>query len=174
MIDDVRALLRRWSLGQWVLRATMALAPVLALAATGLAGTAPRALLVVLVAALSVTYAGLPEGPFGTTAMGLVVVWWGFGLRDGLQPACLLAAALLLAAHVAGLLVAYGPDALPVDRGLLLLWLRRSGLALLLAPSLYVLAVLVRGHEAPGVWVVGLAAALVAVLVATVAFTGQE
>ena len=174
MIEDFRALLRRWSAGQWALRATMALGPVLALAATGLAGTAPKPLLVVIVAGLGLTYAGLPEGPFGTTAFGVVVVWWGFGLRDGLQPACLLAAALLLAAHVAGILVAYGPDGLPVDRGLLVMWLRRSALALLLAPSLYVVALLLRGHEAPGVWVAGLAAALVAVLVATVAFTAEE
>lgn len=170
-----REYLARWSAGQWGLRATMALGPVLALTATGLAGNAPRLVLVVLVTALALTYAGVPEGPFGTTAMGIVVVWWGLGLRDGLQPAALLAAALLLAAHVAGILAAYGPGELPIDRGLLVMWLRRWALALLLAPVLYALAVALRGRaEVPGVWVAGLAVALVAVLVATLAFSAED
>lgn len=165
----------RWSPGQWSLRLVMALGPVLALATTGLAGTSPKLLLAVIVAGLAAAYAARPDGPFGIIAMVIVVAWWGFGLRDGLQPAALLATVLLFASHVAGLLVAYGPGELPIDRGLLLMWLRRSVLALLLAPALYLLATVLRGRpEVPGVWVAGLAVALVAVLLTTVAFSAGE
>ena len=47
----------------------------------------------------------------------LVVGWWGVRVDDPLGPAVLLAAAALLAAHVAALLASYGPARLPVDRG---------------------------------------------------------
>ncbi len=159
-----------WTRGQWGLRVTMALGPVLALWSTTLAGVAPRVWLVLLVLGLSLAYSWLPESPTGLVAMAAVLIWWGVALRDGLQPAALLATACLLAAHVAGLLAASGPGDLPVDPATARRWLLRGGGAFLLALGLFAFGVLLRGQPEPsGVWVAGLAAALVVVAAAGLA-----
>ena len=156
--------LRRLTPGQWGLRATMVTGPVVALAATGLVGEWPAGWLVVLVAALGVGYAVLPETSVGTVAMGLVLAWWGIALRDGLHAEALIAAAALLAAHLAGVVAAYGPARMAVDRATTMLWVRRGAIVFMMAPLLYLFALWVRDQPEPeGLWVAGLAAALVAI-----------
>lgn len=168
-------LLRTLTPGQWVLRATMVVGLLVALLSTAAAGTAPKLWLVLLVAGLGVAYASLPEQSFGTVAIGVVLAWWGIGLRDGLHPAALLAAAGLLVAHLAGLLVAYGPDRMAVDRATVVLWARRGVTVFLLAPVLYLVAVGVRDQpEPPGLWVAGLGAALALVVVVGVGFAAGK
>ncbi|MGZ4448933.1 MAG: hypothetical protein ACXVWZ_10255 [Nocardioides sp.] len=166
----------RWPAGQVALRATMVLAPVLALQAGALAGTPPRLWLTLLVAALGLAWTRLPDAAFGTVALGVVVLWWAAGPgRHAPGPALLLAAALLVAAHVAGLLAAYGPSTLGVDRGLLRLWVGRAALALLLAPvALGVTLLAAPGRGGPGVWMAGLAVAFLALSLAGAAFAADE
>jgi hypothetical protein len=167
--------IRDWTPGQWGLRATAALGPVVALLATAPAGVPPRAWLVALVAVLSLVHARAPETPVGTIALGAVIVWWGVAFRDGPHAWAILAAACLVASHVAALVAGYGPDALGVDPATLRRWLVRGGAAFVLAPVVWVVAILLRGRpETPGIWVVGLAVALVAVVVATAALNREE
>lgn len=167
-------MIAEWTRGQWTLRAVAALGPVAAVLATAPAGVPPKPWLVLLVALLSVAHARLPESPVGILAMGTVIVWWGVAFRDGLHAWALPAAAALLASHVAALLAAYGPDRLGVDPATLRLWLVRAAVAFSLAPAVWALALLLRGRdETPGVWVAGLAVALAATVVATVALTRE-
>lgn len=163
--------LRIWTPGQWALRAVMVAGLLVALLATGPAGSWPAPWLVVLVGALGVAYALWPEPSFGTVAIGLVLAWWGLGLRDGLHPAALVAAAGLVASHVAGVVAAYGPDGMAVDRATVLLWARRGLLVFVLAPVVLGVALWVREQPDPGgIWVAGLAAALAAVVAAATVF----
>lgn len=163
-----------WTPGQWALRVTMVVGILVALASTTLVGVVPDWWLVLVVAGFSLGFARVPESHAGAVAMAFVVVWWGVSLRDGLHPEAILAAAGLLASHVAGLVAAYGPDELSVDAATVRRWLVRAFAAFLLAPALWLVAVLLRDRpEAPGIWVAGLAAALVATVVATVAFTQE-
>jgi len=167
-------MIAEWTRGQWALRVVAALGPVGAVLATAPAGVPPKPWLVGLVALLSVGHARLPESPVGILAMGAVIVWWGVAFRDGLHAWALPAAAALLASHVAALLAAYGPDRLGVDPATLRRWLVRAAVAFSLAPAVWALALLLRGRdEAPGVWVAGLAVALAATVVATVALTRE-
>ncbi len=168
-------MIRDWTPGQWGLRVVAALGPVVALLATAPAGVPPRPWLVILVALLSLAHARLPESPIGTVAMAAVIIWWGVAFRDGPHAWAILAAAALVASHVAALVAGYGPDALGVDPATMRRWLVRGGAAYVLAPAAWVAAVLLRGRsEAPGIWVVGLAAALVAVVVGTAALNREE
>jgi len=169
----------RLTAGQAVLRALVLLGPTLALLTTGLAGVLPAGWLVALVLVLSVAFAAMPESPFGTAALLVVVAWWGLAFRDGLHPQAVLAAAFLLVAHVAAVLASYGPGELPLDRDLARLWARRGLVVLASSPALWAVAVGLRGQPEPaGIWVAGLAAAFSATLVASLAFrvggTGGE
>lgn len=164
-----------WTPGQWALRVTMVVGILVALVSTGWVGALPDWWLVLLVAGLALGFARVPESHAGAVAMAFVVVWWGVSLRDGLHPEALVAAAGLLVSHVAGLIAAYGPDELSVDPATVRRWLFRGLASFLLAPAVWLAAVLLRDRpEAPGVWVAGLAVALLATIVATMAFTAQE
>ncbi|HEU4811957.1 MAG TPA: hypothetical protein VFT00_07430 [Nocardioides sp.] len=164
-----------WSPGQWALRVTMVLGVLVALASTTLVGVVPDWWLVLVVTGLALGFASSPESHAGAVAMAFVVVWWGVSLRDGLHPEALLAAAGLLASHVAGLLAAYGPDELSVDAATVRRWVFRGLASFLLAPAVWLVAVLLRDRpEAPGVWVAGLTVALIATVAASMAFTAQE
>ena len=107
-----------------------------------------------------------------------VLVWWVVALDDGLHPMVLVAVPALLVTHIASVLASYGPGEMPVERALILLWVRRGALLLLGAPLVWGLAVLLRDQpedpDQPGIWVVGLLAALVATVMAAVALTARR
>ena len=105
----------RMTLGEWVLRLLIAVTPALAALCTIGAGEGPPVYLVVLLLLLGAGFAAFPESAVGLVVIVLVLAWWGLGLRDGLDPWALPAAALLLAGHVAALLVSYGPGELELD-----------------------------------------------------------
>ena len=168
-------MIREWTTGQWALRVTAALGPVVAMLAAGPAGHPPTVVPVVLVAALSIAHGRLPESPIGTVAMAVVVVWWGLVSGDAVSPWALLAAAALLASHVAALVAAYGPDGLGVDPGTVRLWAARAATVFLIAPAVWAVTLVVRGRpELPWLWVAGLAVALAVTVVATLAVSGED
>ena len=141
------------------LRLVVLLGPVLALLGTGLSGPSPRGWLIALTVALALGFAAMPESALGTSVLCLVVVWWGLALDDvsGVPVEAAGAAVALLAAHVSALVMSYGPTGLPMNGAVLRTWLRRG---LLLAAA-------VDGQpEPPGIWVAGLAAAVVVCVVA--------
>ena len=163
-----------WTPGQWALRATVVAGLMVALLATGLRGVWPAWWFALLVAGLAVAFSLLPEAPMGTVATGLVLAWWGFAFRDGPHPQALLAAAGLLAAHVAAVLAGYGPRDLPLDPATVRLWAVRGVLVFLAAPAVFAVAILLRGQPEPvGIWVAGLAAALVTTVAAGFMLTGS-
>ena len=165
-------MIRRWGAGQWLLRGVIVAALLSALLATGLAGPAPSWWLVLLVAGLAGGFAVLPDSSIGTVAIGAVLAWWGVALRDGLQPAALLAAGCLVAAHVAATVAALGSDDMEVDLPTVRLWAARGAGVLLVAPALWVLARALEGtDEVAGVWPAGLLAALLATVAAGVVYS---
>ncbi|MGH3308104.1 MAG: hypothetical protein ACRDOX_10490 [Nocardioides sp.] len=166
---------RDWTPGQWALRATVVAGLMVALLATGLRGVWPDWWLVVLVACLAVAFSLVPEAAMGTVATGLVLAWWGFAFRDGPHPQALLAAAGLLTAHVAAVLTGYGPRDLPLDPATVRLWAVRSAVVFLAAPAVFAAATLLRGQPEPvGIWVAGLAAALVTTVAAGLVLSGSS
>jgi hypothetical protein len=163
---------RDWTPGQWALRVTVVAGLLVALFTTGLRGVWPSWWLVALVVGLGVAYSLLPETAFGTVSTGLVLAWWGFAFRDGPHAQALLAAAALLAAHIAAVLTAYGPRDLPLDPAMVRLWVARGAAVFLAAPAVFVVATLLRGQPEPvGIWVAGLAAALVTTVAAGLLLT---
>ncbi|MBA2953908.1 hypothetical protein GON03_06215 [Nocardioides sp. MAH-18] len=160
---------------QLVLRALVFLGPVVALVATGPAGHGPPWWLVVLVAVLAGAAAVAPDSPVGVGAGLVVLAWWTLSLRDGIPVSVAVAAVALTVGHLAALLASYGPRAMPLDAPTLRLWARRGALVLLTVPGAWLLARVVRGEpEQPGVWVVALAAACLAILGATAAMDVPE
>jgi hypothetical protein len=163
------------SRSQLVLRALIALGPVVAVLAAGPAGQWPPWWMLVATLVLAGGFAAFPESAFGAGAMLIVLAWWAAGLDDGLHPAVLVAAAALLVTHVAAVLTSYGPGEMPVDAPLVWLWVRRGALALLGVPLVWGLALLLDGEpEQPGIWVVGVAAGLAATVAAAVALTARQ
>lgn len=155
---------------QLALRALVLLGPLVALLATGPAGHGPPWWLVVVVAALAGASAVAPDSPVGVAAGLVVLAWWAVSLQDDLPVSVAVAAVALTVGHVAALLASYGPRAMPLDRPTLLLWARRGALVLLTVPGAWLLARTVRGEpEQPGLWVVALATACVAIVGASVA-----
>jgi hypothetical protein len=156
--------------GWWraaLLRAVVFLGPVVALLATGPAGNWPEAWVLVLTMVLSAGFATMPESAFGTMSLGVVVIWWGGGL-ERIAVEVLVAGSALLAAHLAALLLSYGPAQLPVDGRLVRRWLRRGMLAALSMPALWLLATALEDRpEPPGVWVAALVAGIVTCVVAS-------
>jgi hypothetical protein len=162
------------SRGQLVLRVLIFLGPVVALLAAGPAGRWPPWWVAAGMVVLAAAFAALPETAVGAGVMLAVLAWWAGALDDGLHPAVLVAATGLLVAHLAATLTGYGPDSMPVDPALIRLWVRRGVLLLLAVPLLWVAARGLDGQpEQPGIWVVGMAAALVATVAAAVALTAR-
>ncbi len=155
---------------QVVLRAVVLLGPMVAMLATGPAGHWAPWWLLLPVAALAAAGAVAPDTPIVAGAGLAVLVWWSVGLDAGAPAWALLAAAALVAGHVAALLAAYGPASMPVDRATVLVWVRRGVVVLLAAPGAWLVVRALRGEpEQPGVWILGVAAAFVATVVATLA-----
>ena len=128
-----------------------------------------------LTLALSVGFAAMPESMLGASCLGLVVIWWALAVPDGVPLTAIPAAALLLAAHVASVLLSYGPPALPIGGRVLRLWLRRAAVVGVAAPLVWVVGVVVDGQpEPPGIWVAGLGCAIVVCVVAATAVAVRE
>ena len=164
-------MIRRWSRGQWLLRATVLAGPLVALAATIPAGNGPPWWLVLLVAAITAAFAVYPDSAAGTGAYLLVVAWWGVGLRDGLHPAALVAAAGLLASHLAATVAAYGPSTVALDPAALRRWAVRGLLVLPAAVLAWVVAEAAQDQPEPaGLWAAGLAGLLVAIVAANLLY----
>jgi len=167
--------MRDWTPSQAAARALVLLLPLVALLASLPAGAEVWSTFFLLVLLLSAGAAFLTDSVLGMVAMLLVLFWWSTRVPHPLSPWVLVAAAGLLGAHVAATVADHGPGTLDLDRGLVQLWVRRGGQVFLAAPLVWVVALLADGAaEEPGIWVAGLAAALVAVLFTTVAFHFPE
>jgi hypothetical protein len=160
----------------WVLRAVAALGPTVALVAGVPEGYSPRWWLIVLVLAGGVGYALSPEHYVGLLVMVVVVVWWMWEVRGEMPVGALVASAALLAAHVSGLVLSYGPPRTAVIGPVRAVWLPRSAVVWLVAPVIWVVARGYRGHETPSLyWFLGIGVAAVgAVLVALAIPTADE
>jgi hypothetical protein len=171
--DGRLAELRRWPASALALRAVMVLAPVGAVLLAAPAGDAPPPPVLAIVLAASLGFARDPESGLGLLALGSVVAWWCLVQDDGLHPAVLPASVLLLVAHVAGLVAAYGPGGVRVDRAVGSVWFARSGLVALSAPLVWVVARVAgeAGEAGSGVplWEAGLGVAVLAVVAGALA-----
>ena len=166
--------LSRETRARLVLRAVVLAAPVLALLAAR-PDDWPHGWYVALTVALSVGFAAMPESALGTACLALVVFWWSLAAADGVPASAIPAALLLLAAHVAAVLLSYGPPALPVGAALLGRWVRRYAAVAAAAPLVWLVAVAVDGQPEPrGIWVLGLGCAVVLCIVAAVAVTVED
>jgi hypothetical protein len=162
----------RLSVSQQVARAWIVLGTLVATLATGPAGHWPPWWVLVAILALAVGFAGLPDSSAGAGTLVAVLCWWTLSLSTGVGPMALVAAAALVSVHVAALLAASGPGSMPIDAGLLRVWVRRGALVLLATPLLLALAAAVGDDPAErDLWVLGVGAALIATVVASVAFT---
>jgi hypothetical protein len=169
----MRRLLRE-SPGRLGLRGVILVAPVLALLAAR-PEDLPHGWFVVLTLVLSVGFAAMPESGLGTLCLGVVVFWWVLAASDGVPLGAIPAALLLLAAHLAAVLLSYGPAALPVDTALLRRWALRGVGVGVASPLVWLVAVTVDGRpEPPGIWVAGLASAVVVCIVAATAVATRE
>jgi hypothetical protein len=167
-------LLSRETPARLVLRLVLLLAPVLALLVAR-PEDLPHGWFLVLTLVLSVGFAAMPESAFGTACLGLVVIWWALAASDGVPLGAVPAALLLLAAHLASVLLSYGPPAMPIGRPLLLRWLRRGAAVAVAAPLVWLVAVVVDDQpEPPGIWLSGLVCAAVVCVVAATAVTMRE
>jgi hypothetical protein len=167
-------LLARESRPRLLLRAVILVAPVLALL-TARPADLPNGWFVVLTLVLSLGFAAMPESALGTVCLGVVVLWWALAASDGVPVAAIPAALLLLATHLAAVLLSYGPPALPIGTALLGRWLRRGTGVAVAAPLVWLVAVVVDDQpEPPGIWISGLACAVVVCIVAATAVTMRE
>ena len=161
-----------WSAAQWVLRVLVVVGTVGAVLATGPAGDWPPSVLLAVVSALAVGAALAPDSLAAAVAFALVLAWWAVGPADSLHPMVLPAAALLVTAHLAAMLAASGPGGFTPEPALVRLWLVRGVLVYLPVPMLYAVARGLRSApEPPYVWVLGLGAALLALVAAGLVFT---
>jgi hypothetical protein len=167
-------LLSRETWARLMLRGVVLVAPVLAVLAAG-PEDLPNGWFLAVTIVLSIGFAAMPESALGTMCLGVVVVWWTLAASGGVPVGAVPAALLLLAAHVSSVLLSYGPPRLPVGRGLVRRWLRRSAGVAVAAPLVWLVAVAVNGApEPPGVWVAGLACAVVVCIVAATSVTVEQ
>jgi hypothetical protein len=152
------------------LRALVLLGPLVALLASGPAGHAAPWLVIAATLALAAGGAWAPDSPVAAAPYLVVLGWWALALDEAVSGWAVLASAALLVAHVAGLLASYGPASMPLDAPTLRLWSTRGAVVLLTAPGAWLAARALEGEpEQPGIWVLGVAAAAAATVVATAA-----
>lgn len=169
------ATLRVLSRSQVVLRVLVLVGPVVAVLAGGLAGDAPPWWYAGVVALLALGWAVAPEAQLGVAVNLAVLVWWAIGPDDSLHPAVLVVAAALVVAHVAALLTAYGPSAMPVEPALVRRWAARGLAGLAAAPVVWALARLLRDAPVqPRLWALGVVAALLTTVVASLSLGGDR
>jgi hypothetical protein len=162
-------MLRRAHASVWVLRIIVVLGPLVALYAAAPEGFVPSPFVAAVVLAASVGFAVRPEYFVGSAVLAVVLIWWALVVGSAVPDGTLVAAAALLAAHVAALLLGYGPPEMPVGTDLVLLWVPRGAVVWLAALVVWLTARAYTGHATPALfWQVGLAAALVGAVVAAV------
>lgn len=153
----------------WVTRAVLVVGMLLGLLAGVPWGFTPPVLVVVVVAVGGGAAAWRPEGLAGPLTLGVVVLFWGLQLHHEVPASVLAAAAGVLTAHVAAVLLAYGPSWMPLPRAVVALWVVRGLLVWLVAPVIWLVARAYAGQATPtSFWLGGLAAAGVAAVVAAV------
>lgn len=157
---------RTWSRSQVGCRALVAVLPVVALL---VAPVRPSLLVIALVAAGSVLWCVFPELAVGPVVLLTVMVWWSLAVPDPVQPRVLAAALVLVAAHVAGLLAAYGPARAALEPGLVVVWVRRGLLAFVTAPVAYGAVVVLDDPDAR-MWPLAVAVLVLLALVAGMRF----
>jgi hypothetical protein len=157
-----------------VLRGVVLLAPVLALVAAR-PDDMPQGWYTALTVVLAIGFAAMPESGLGTACLVLVVVWWTLAVRDDAPWTVVPVALLLVAAHLAAVLLSYGPPGMPLGAALMRRWAWRSALVGVAAPVVWLVAVVLDGQpEPPGIWVAGLGSAVVVCIVAATAVTMRE
>jgi hypothetical protein len=162
-------MIRRVPWSVWCLRAVAALGPLVALWAGAPEGFVPSTFVVVVTAGLGVAYAFLPEHFIGPIVLVVVLLWWSLNVGGSMPGGALVAAAALVASHVAGVLLGYGPSRMAVRADLVVPWLVRGALVWLAAPVVWVAARAYSGQASPtSYWLAGLAVALVGAVVAAV------
>jgi hypothetical protein len=153
----------------WVLRAVGVLGLMLALLAGVPEGYTPSVVLAVVVLLGGVLSAFRPDHLAVSVTLCIVVLWWGLQVRTEVPLGCVVAAAGLVVAHVAGTLLAYGPPFMPIPSDLVALWAWRGFLVWLAAPVVWLVARVYADHDVPtSYWLAGLATALVGAVVAAV------
>lgn len=161
---------RGWTLGQWVLRALLVLGPLIALAVRARSLGATPLWLDALVLVLAAGWALAPESVVGSVVLVLVALTWADGERGGLGVEALAAAAALVTAHVASVVLSYGPQRLPVPPAVARLWAVRGAVLWSSACAVWVVGRLVADLPTSGtVWVAGLGVALSVIVVAVAA-----
>lgn len=161
--------LRRWPASALALRGLMVLAPIGAVLASVGADDHPPASVVAIVAIVSVGFAAAPESGFGLLALGAPIAWWCTVADDGLHASVLVAAVLIVVAHVAGLVAAYGAPGTRVDAGVASVWVARAAIVLLAAPAVWLISRIAR-ENAPesALWQAGLLVSVLTVVVVVV------
>jgi hypothetical protein len=161
--------LRRIPRSVWCLRGTAALGLLASVWAAAPEGIVPSPFVVVVVAALGVGYAFRPEHFVGSVALGVVLVWWALHVGSSMPVGALVASAAVLASHVAGVLLGYGPPRMAVGLDLVAAWVVRGALVWLAAPVVWLAARAYSGQASPtSFWLAGLAVALVGAVVSAV------
>jgi hypothetical protein len=159
----------------WVLRAVAALGPTVALVAGVPEGYTPPVWLVVLVLGVGVGYALSPENYLGLLVMVVVIAWWMWSVRGEMPVGVLVASAALLAAHVSGLVLAYGPPRMEVTGSVRVVWLARSAAVWLVAPVVWMVARGYSGHATPSpYWFLGIGVAAVGAVLVALAFPTMD
>ena len=160
-----------WPASQLVGRLLMFLGPVAGLFAAAGAGIAPPGWFAALVVVMAVGWAYFAESMFGTLCLALVLAWWGSAGLTDLPAEALVAALGLLVAHVAAVVVSYGPPEMEVDGPVARLWLGRGAAVFVAAPMVWLLTELLEGRPEPrGVWIAAMVALVAAAGVAAAAF----
>jgi hypothetical protein len=171
----VNRLVRGVHTSVWALRLVVLLGPLVALWSAAPSGHVPSPFVVALVAVLGIGYAARPENFSGPIVMAVVLLWWALSIGSAMPVGALVAAAGLVAAHVAAVLLGYGPPQMPVDTDLALRWAFRAAASWLAALVVWVAADAYSGHATPtSFWLVGLATALVGAVVAAVVVPARD
>ena len=153
----------------WLLRAVVVLGLLVALWAAAPEGFVPSVLMTAVVLATAVAFALRPEFFVGSVAPTLVLIWWTLVVKSAFPDGALVAAAGLLASHLAAVLLGYGPARMTVGSDLVLTWVTRGAAVWVAALAVWVTERTYAGHSIPGAfWLIGLSAALVGAVVAAV------
>ena len=161
--------------GVWVLRLVIVLGSVLSLYAAAPEGFVPSPFVGAVVLVLAGIFAVRPEHFVGSVALSVVLVWWALHVGSSVPAGALVAAGGLLAAHVAAVLLGYGPARMEVGADLVMLWVPRAAAVWLAALVVWLTARAYTGHATPTLfWLAGLAAALVGAVVAAVVIPTRD